>query len=61
MTLTLTNVFQQGVAVANADSKHLLDVDSLTPEQIHHLQERASEFRQLRASRPFKSDSSRGG
>lgn len=61
MTLTLTNVSQQGLTAVNADSKHLLDVDSLTPEQIQKLQGRASEFRQLRASRPFKSDSLRGG
>ena len=61
MTLTLTNVSQQDVTAVSADSKHLLDVDSLTPEQIHKLRERASEFRQLRASRPFKSDSLRGG
>ena len=61
MTLPLTNVFQQDVTAVSADSKHLLDVDSLTPEQIHKLRERASEFRQLRASRPFKSDSLRGG
>ena len=45
----------------NADSKHLLDVDSLSTEQIHKLRERASEFRQLRASQPFKSDTLRGG
>ena len=61
MTLTLTNVSQQGVTAVSADPKHLLDVDSLTPEQIQKLRERASEFRQLRASRPFKSDSLRGG
>ncbi|MXX93516.1 MAG: aspartate carbamoyltransferase catalytic subunit [Chloroflexi bacterium] len=57
----MTNVSQQDVTAVSADSKHLLDVDSLTPEQIHKLRERASEFRQLRASRPFKSDSLRGG
>ena len=60
MTLTLANVPQQVVTAVNADSKHLLDVDSLTPEQIHKLRERAREFRHLRASRPFKSDSLRG-
>ena len=61
MTLTLAKEYQQRATVLNTDSKHLLDVDSLTPEQIQKLRERASEFRQLRASRPFKSDSLRGG
>lgn len=61
MTLTMTKVPRQGATALNTDSKHLLDVDSLTPEQIQNLRERASEFRQLRASRPFKSDSLRGG
>lgn len=61
MTLKVANIPQQRETAIKADSKHLLDVDSLSPEQIHELMERASEFRQLRASRPFKSNSLRGG
>ena len=61
MITTLTTANQSGATPLTTDSKHLLDVDSLSTEQIQNLRSRAIEFRQLRASRPFKSDSLRGG
>ena len=61
MITTLTTANQSSATPLTTDSKHLLDVDSLSTEQIQNLRSRAIEFRQLRASRPFKSDSLRGG
>ena len=61
MITTLTTANQSGATPLTTDSKHLLDVDSLSTEQIQNLRSLAIEFRQLRASRPFKSDSLRGG
>ena len=61
MIANLVTATRSSGAPLTADSKHLLDVDSLSPEQIHSLGSRAVEFRQLRASQPFKSDSLRGG
>ena len=60
MTITLSKPPQHNAATLNPSSKHLLDVDSLSSDQIQGLIENAREFRDLRSSRPYKSDILRG-
>ena len=60
MTLTLSKPDHQAAAMLNPSSKHLLDVDSLSAHQIQSLIDNARDYRDLRASRAYKSDILRG-
>ena len=51
----------QDVESTNSHPKHLLDVDSLSSNQIQDLIQPAREYRDLRATGPYKTDILRGG
>ena len=61
MTTTLARETRQGMDRSGIFSKHLLDVDSLSRGQIQDLIDPAREYRELRATGPYKSDILRGG
>ncbi len=61
MTTTLTRRSKQDSKGLGIFSKHLLDVDSLSRDQIQELIDPAREYRDLRATGPYKSDILRGG
>ena len=60
MTTTLPKVSPQKTTALIPSSKHLLDVDSLSSDQIQDLVDTAREFRDLRTSTRYKSDILRG-
>ena len=60
MTLTLSAIAEREAKPHFGFSKHLLDVDSLTADEIQDLIEPAREYRELRATGPYKSDILRG-
>ena len=60
MTVALPQTADRSKAPLTAHSQHLLDVDSLSTDQIQDLIESARDYRALRASRAFKSDILRG-
>ena len=60
MTTTLSKVSPQKTTALIPSSKHLLDVDSLSSDQIQDLVDTAREFRDLRTSTRYKSDILRG-
>ncbi len=60
MTTTLPEVSLQQTTTLIPSSKHLLDVDSLSSDQIQDLVDTAREFRDLRTSTRYKSDILRG-
>lgn len=61
MTTILARAMRQDVDRVGDFSKHLLDVDSLSRDQIQELIDPAREYRELRATGPYKSDILRGG
>ena len=60
MITTLRDKVEPETSMLVGSSKHLLDVDSLSSDQIRDLVENAREFRTLRAATQFKSDILRG-
>ena len=60
MTVALPQTADRSKTPLTAHSQHLLDVDSLSTDQIQDLIESARDYRALRASRAFKSDILRG-
>ncbi len=60
MTLTLSRPTDQTDTTLNPSSKHLLDVDSLSADQIQSFIDSTRDYRDFRASRPYKSDILRG-
>ena len=60
MTLTLSRPTNQTATTLNPSSKHLLDVDSLSADQIQSFIDSTRDYRDFRASRPYKSDILRG-
>ena len=60
MTLTLSRPTNQIATTLNPSSKHLLDVDSLSADQIQSFIDSTRDYRDFRASRPYKSDILRG-
>ena len=61
MTLTALKPTEVDTARKSVGRKHLLDVDSLSRAQIQNLIDPAHEFRDLRATGPYKADILRGG
>ena len=60
MTLTLSAIAEREAKPHFGFSKHLLDVDSLSADEIQDLIEPAREYRELRTTGPYKSDILRG-
>ncbi len=61
MTTTLPTSIADAIGPTMAFAKDFLDVDSLSREQIQNLIDPAREYRDLRATGPYKSDILRGG
>ena len=61
MTTILAQATRRGADRDGDFSKHLLDVDTLTRDQIQDLIDPAREYRELRTTGPYKSDILRGG
>ncbi len=60
MTFTLSAIAEREAKPQFGFSKHLLDVDSLTADEIQDLIDPAREYRELRTTGPYKSDILRG-
>ncbi len=60
MITTLSQLSRQDTATPDPSSKHLLDVDSLSRSDIQNILDPAREYRDLRATGPYKADILRG-
>ena len=60
MTTTLSKPSPQQATAPTPSAKHLLDVDSLSPDEIQNIIDPARDYRDLRATGPYKSDILRG-
>jgi aspartate carbamoyltransferase catalytic subunit len=60
LTITLSKTSRQKTATLIPSTKHLLDVDSLSRDEIQNIIDPAREYRDLRATGPYKSDILRG-